>query len=239
MPTCSLCRNVYTGARCPVCGQQAGSDGPQRVPSGRVPSPPAVPAEAAPMPIVAAAPVGRAQGDLEGIVIRTHGPQQMKAPISPAKVCFGLLLCLALAPILFFLWLFKLSFRIAFGILGFGGRGSGRSLSDEIFMFHIAGTLFRRSEPIPVYQHVVETPGRLVSARQEGEFSDGRIFPGHRVRLNGRWRNGTLVIDSGQNLTLGTDLCLRRPAWGVLVGILLAVIILGTLFLHNISSLPM
>ena len=235
MPTCRVCRYRFEGTRCPICGHRP---------------PPLRPARARATPARARRAVVRAPArpprqirggpTIEGIVHQTAGPHQEPAPLSFWKFASGLLGIMVFAPLLIMLWMFKVAFRIAFGILGFGfrGGGGGRSWYDEIFIFNIVSRLLHRDEPVHVYHHIIQAPNHLMNARQVGEFQVGRVYPGHRVRLNGKWQSGTFVIQSGRNLTLGTELRLRRDSWATFFWILMGIAVFGFLLLAGLSNVP-
>ncbi len=123
MPTCRVCRYRFEGTRCPICGHRP---------------PPLRPARARATPARARRAVVRAPArpprqirggpTIEGIVHQTAGPHQEPAPLSFWKFASGLLGIMVFAPLLIMLWMFKVAFRIAFGILGFGFRGGGEGV---------------------------------------------------------------------------------------------------------------
>jgi len=149
---------------------------------------------------------------LAGTVIQTDGPSQAEGKRDFWRLASTALLVIIFSPLLVGVWAFLTAWRLALGIMGIR-LGGGRGLLGEIVTFHLLGNAFRRPEPISVYHHVIDTGAGLVSARQEGEFQDGRIIVGHRVRLHGRHRGGTLVIEGGCNETLGTRLSHRVSPW--------------------------
>lgn len=219
MPICTLCGTVFDiGIACPLCGRpvdDAEDAAPDvvREPGWGL---------AAPVQALAAAPT---HAEMAGTVSQTVGPLPMSPEPSGWKAGSLVLLVIGLGPLVILFAVIRLSLKLAFSIMGFSGRG-GRSWLDEIFLFHGSSVFFRRSEPVPVYHHVVETEMGLIGVRQEGELVDGRIFPGHRVRFRGAFRNGTYVMASGSyNETLDTELNFRVPAWRTTFLILLVFVI--------------
>ena len=172
---------------------------------------------------------------LEGTVIRIDGPGQAEGRRDWWRVCCTLLLVIALFPLFAGVWALLTAWRVALGIVGIR-LGGGRGLLGDIVAFHLLGNAFRRPEPVSVYHHVIDTGAGLVSARQEGEFQDGRIVEGHRVRLRGRRRGGTLVIEEGSNETLGTRLSFPASPWRPALALLLLLTSAEFLFCAVLSS---
>jgi hypothetical protein len=215
MHTCQTCGHVFAGSVCPLCGTTVALTVPAVLVAGDI---------------------------VEGTVVQSHGPAHMEVRADPWKWGCALLALAAFFPIIFLLWAFVLAIRLSFWVLGFGSGGRrGRSLLDELLFFHLFGTLFRRPEPVAVYHHVVEEPTGHTMARQEGEFIDGRVFVGNRVRFRGRRRGGTMIVRDGYNETLNARLTLRRTPWrAVFIALLLIAIAECAVFLGStaISNLP-
>lgn len=167
-------------------------------------------------------------GVVEGVVIASQGPSHIPGSRNPWKLMSALLATLAFLPLVLALWACALTVRLALAFLGLGWLGGGRdgrSLIDEIILFHLFGAAARPSEPVPVYDYIIDTGTGHRAARQEGEFVDGRIFVGNSVRLEGASRGGTLLIREGWNDTYGTRLTRPRDGWpmvALLLGVLLA-----------------
>jgi hypothetical protein len=172
-----------------------------------------------------AATIGIRTADLvEGAVVQTHGPSQMRTPRSGWTIGSALLIVAALLPIGLVFWFVAFAFGLLLALIGFGRRAGGRGLFTEILVFQWVRVLFDRPEPTPVYHHVVRTADALVSVRQEGEFAGSRIILGHRVRLRGQRRGGTLVVRDGQDLTLDAELVRAPNVWrAVFVGLVVVV----------------
>ena len=214
MPACPLCRNSFEGDRCPVCGYVAARQ------------------TARPRPQAVLLPARRdslrveSQRVVEGTVIQTHGPAHVPAPADPWRWFGALLLFIALLPVIVAVGMVVFAIRLAFWVLGFrNGRMGGRSLLDELLIHHLLQTILRRPEQVPVYHHVVETDAGHVLVRQQGEFRDGRVFVGNRVRLTCRPRRGALVIEDGVNETLQATLSPDRSPWKAISVALVVVVV--------------
>ncbi len=164
---------------------------------------------------------------VEGKVLRTYGPSQAEGRRDWWRLGSTLLLAGALFPLFLGFWAVLLAWRLALGMVGLR-MGGGRGLFGEIVAFHLVGNALRTPDPVPVYDHVVDTGAGLVQVRQEGEFQEGRIFVGNRVRLRGRRRGGAFVVVEGFNETLGTRLSFRESPWRA-VFVLLFLLLAGGL----------
>jgi hypothetical protein len=240
MPTvaCSACGQLFSGSvgePCPYCIHL-----PEAV---RYPVPAARDVEAGPEPHRVPERESRGRGDrlpanpgpggrnqIEGTVLQTFGPSQAQGRRDAWRLGSTLLLLVALCPVVLGFWAIALAWRLVLRIAGLRG-GGGRGLFSEIVAFHLVGNALRTPEPIPVYDHVVDTGTGLVQARQEGEFQEGRILAGSRVRLQGRLRGGTLVIEEGFNETLGTQLSFRPSPWRVVFALLFLLVVTELAFL--------
>lgn len=232
MATCQVCRQPVDGDVCGVCGASAARAGAL------------VPTSGAPIPEVAAPAVRsvpRAQGgEVMGTVVQSEGPIQTEARWNIWKAGCTLLVVAGLLPVVLAVALILVALKVAFWLIS-GARGGDRSLFDELLAHHMLGRALRRSDPVPVYHHVLETEEGTVSARQEGEFRDGRIFTGNRVTLYGRRARGVLLIDGGFNHTLGTALTPPGVRWKPIFFVLLALVAAEyALLLHwaNRSAAP-
>lgn len=235
MPICATCRSAFAGRSCPACAAPLVRS---MVPTPRLRA-------GRPSALVAAdagvlarerrrASGWGGNGTVAGVVVQTHGPTNMPAPADPWRMGCIALGILLLFPIAAALWLVVLAIRLVVGLIfGFGRSGGGRSLLDEIIFFRGMEMLTRRPDPVPVYRHVVDTDDGQRSVRQEGEFVDGHPFVGHRVRFDGRFRGGTLVVERAYNETLQAPLTLRGTPWRALLAALLALVAIeyATLFL--------
>jgi hypothetical protein len=159
------------------------------------------------------------------MVVQVQGPSQMQRPPNLWKGATLFLLFTALLPVFLCLLVIRIGFWISFGLTS---RHAGRrgDSAFSYFMHHrIAETFAPRHEPIPVYHYVIETPAKeRISARQEGEFIDGRIEAGHQVTLRGKRRGGTLIISGGTNDTVKTTLTPPRDTWQVMFIIMLVLL---------------
>lgn len=145
-----------------------------------------------------------------GTVVETRGPVHAEPPIDLWRWGTGACIVIAVLP----LWLVLSTLRIIFSVLllalGQRRRRRSRHTLDGAVAFHLGRLLGRRPRPLHVYHHVVETErGRYDSVRQAGEFRDGRVFLGHRVRFSGRRRGGVLHVSDGWDYTVS---CSLRPA---------------------------
>lgn len=233
--TCARCGSLLFGEPeepCTSCMASAALAAPLRVATRR-----AVPAHRGaavtrPRPTEALAAAGREgmargfRGALgEGIVLQMAGPHLTEGRRDRWRAASVLLLLGLLLPLALAVWIALFVLRLALSLVGLRS-GGGQGLFSEIIAFHLFGSAARRPERIPVYDFVLETADGLLQARQEGEFTEGRIFVGNRVRLDGRLRAGVLIIGGGENLTLGTSLALPVSPWRS-VFLLLVLLVLG------------
>lgn len=205
-----------SGERCPICLSLPGPVGanPSVMPALSVDAERSVNAPRCDVGIVRrGAPIGPAEVNvIEGTVLQTYGPSQAEGRRDWWRLGATLLLIGALLPVFVGLWAVLFTWRLVLGMVGLR-IGGGRGLFGEIVAFHLVGNALRTPDPVPVYDHIVDTGAGLVQVRQEGEFQDGRIFVGNQVRLHGRRRGGALVILEGFNHTLGTSLSFRASPW--------------------------
>jgi len=171
-----------------------------------------------------------------GIVRQLDGPLQVPKRPEPWKWASALMLFFAALPFLIVLW--TLSIGLKLGLHFIGLRGGGEGILRVLLLHQLLDTLLRRPEPTPVYHYVIDSDDQLVSARQEGEFQDGRVFVGNQVGLLGCDRNGTLVIHSGFNETLGTALTLERRPWRGICLLLMVVTAFEYLVLIPVMAQP-
>ena len=148
-----------------------------------------------------------------GTVVRLDGPIQVPARRDPWRAMTLTLLTIMLLPFLLILWCVGIAVKLALSFFGIRPSFGGHGLLDEIILFHGLSLIFRQPEPDAIYHYIVTTPEGQVAVRQEGELTDGRVFPGNQVRLRGRLRRGVLVLHEGINQTLGTHLTPRRSRW--------------------------
>jgi len=212
---CQVCGHRFDGleAACPLCRVPAPGAEVSPLDAGARDLEGVVRGADRPVPRAVAPLRGRLAGPgLQGTVLQTHGPTMVPGSRDGWRLGSTVLLATALLPLLLSVLALLTAARLALGIAGLR-LGGGRGLLGEIMTFHLLGNAFQRPEPLPIYDHVVDTGSGLVSARQEGEFQDGRIFVGNRVRLHGNDRNGALVIEEGFNESLGTQLSFRPSPW--------------------------
>lgn len=175
----------------------------------------------------------QSNGQISGTVTRTEGPFFQDHQTDNWRSACTALLVIALGPLILIIFIFSFALKIALAILGFRNSGHGRSLIDEIFTFHLISAIFRRPEKCPVYMHVLQTENEAIGVRQIGEFTDGRIFVGDRVRLIGRWKGGSFIMGSGGvNETLGMELNFPDSPWKKIFFVVLfgAVVVWGLIF---------
>ena len=243
MSTCRVCGHPVTSGRCGVCGTTA--------PVGVVgPTPPTGAAAAAPHPgatppvLGTAGPMSSAtlrpgMESIQGTLLKIDGPRSMDPPRDPWRWAAFLMLLVMLLPLVAIFWMFRLVSRLAFSVMfprsGGGGSG-GRSLVDELLLHHWLDKLLRRPEKISSYQLVVRTSAGRRLARQEGEFLSGSPLVGNDVRLDGRLREGVLVVESGEDLTMGVHF--RRPVspYRTVFFVSLAVFLLGLVLLGGMQT---
>lgn len=213
MTTCTLCGLRFSITRCPRCGTPAAASPDAAPPTPGTPAPPAQ-APLAAVPTDRGAMNGLLGTSIEGVVRQAHGPSPGPPRQNPWKAATLILAGVGLLPVLLVLLVLRLAFHVAFLILFRASlaRG-GRSLGGDLFSAALVRLFQPSAEPVQVYAYVIECGGGLLNARQEGDFLDGRIYAGHRVRLRGPSRGGTLLVRSGENLTLGTRLTLPRNPW--------------------------
>ncbi len=212
MPICNVCGRDFRADECPVCGTVPGT-GPTTRPQFLPPV--GATAQVGPRPML---------GDIqiEGTVIQTSGPTQMPRPRDPWRWSCGFLAFLIFFPVAVTIGLFFFTLSLALRIVGFGSGGLGSM--GSLFFYHLISGGQRRPEPIPVYHHVLETEAGRSLVRQEGDFRDGSIIVGNRVRLTCRSRRGALHIESGYNETLQAPLTRPRSPWQVMFWILMILI---------------
>ncbi|MDP8223905.1 MAG: hypothetical protein P9L99_11135 [Candidatus Lernaella stagnicola] len=226
MPMCRICgHEVQAGRPCPICGSHSASGSDRGVDRGdtvherpvkRRPTPTAE----SPTPDFSVEEededTGKWSNLLVGDVVETKGPHNASPSFNWWKLGTILLLIIFLGPVILTLALVLFSLKLALMILGISRGARGRSWLDEILIFHVIGSAFRKPEPVPVYSHIVkrDNPPGLVLAKQMGEFVDGQICQSNHVRLRGRSRRGTFWIDSGSyNETLDVTLNLESNPW--------------------------
>lgn len=238
MPNCAVCRSSFHSGSCPVCSTEAAHRvsplalrAPSRTARRRMPA-----IDGHPMrPLVRAS-----DGLVEGAIIQTHGPTTMPARRDLWRSACVVFVILLLLPVGVAVCALAIAVQLALRILlGFGRTGGHRSFLDDIIFFRGLEGLTRRPDPVPVYRHVVETELGQRSVRQEGEFIDGHAFVGHRVRFEGVFRQGTLVVHRGYNETLGVPLNFRPNSWRAMFAALLALVAIeyAVLFLAAGSAL--
>jgi hypothetical protein len=210
MPTCSSCQTQFTQGSCPLCWPVEWRSRPGQTalvpPSTR-------------QVVVSSAPH---TGDevVEGTVIQSSGPSHASPTMNGWKLASGLVGFIALSPLV----VAGVALRLVLSIVGLH-RSGGRSLLDELFMFHGMGRFMQRPEPVAVYHHVVETNDRRQHlVQQRGEFTDGRVLVGHRVRFEGRRVRGTLLLARGVNVTLGASLSQPGNPWRAAFFVLLVLV---------------
>ncbi len=166
---------------------------------------------------------------LEGIVRQSHGAMQGQALANSWKAATMMVVFVGLLPLMIILLMVRMAFRVAM-LLVFRSAAptESRSLFGELFSQGILSRLGQPAEARSIYTYVVESSGRLLNVRQEGDFVDGRIYPGNTVKLRGVWRGGTLVLRSGENVTLATRLTLPGNGWRS--GFFVAVVVIGLLY---------
>lgn len=152
MPTCVSCRTEYTQGPCPLCWPAEWSSRPRQTAL----VPPAM------RPVVGYLAPFMGDGGLEGTVIQSSGPAHARPSLNGWKLASGLLGFIALSPLV----LAGIALRLALSIVGLR-RSGGRSLLDEILLFHGMGRFMQRPEPVPVYHHVVETDDRRQHLAQQ------------------------------------------------------------------------
>jgi hypothetical protein len=200
--TCDLCSTRFGGSRCPMCGTSRETELAE---TGSTES----------LELVRTQSVSRVvPNEVHGVVVQTKGPAA--SPPSPNywRRITILVAVLFLLPIVLFLWLVVSAVKTAFFVCGLsrGGRG-GKSLWDELVMFHLFGAMMRPKEPIPVYHHVVQGASGRCLVRQEGEFREGCIFVGNTVRLNCASRGSSRLVRHGYNETLSAHIAGRSNPW--------------------------
>lgn len=214
MNTCALCRTRFEGRRCPTCGTAAQPSAglAQRPRQGRR----------------GASQVNgpSSRGEVRGTVIQTQGPAPVKPPPNNWRRGSLLLATIAFLPVVIVIWMSLFFVRMVFAMVGFGGHhGGGRSLWDELIVFHLFGAMLRPADPIPVYHHVLQGPSGKVLVRQEGEFAAGCLFVGNDARLKCAERRGSLVVLSGYNDTLGASIAGKGNPWRVVFFLMVVVTI--------------
>jgi hypothetical protein len=151
------------------------------------------------------------------------------------------ILFLMFLPLLFVIFAISFALWISLAILGF------RTLSSAISPFNVANSInslgillavvFPRvpqRNQVPAVRLTVQGSEGERAVLIRGELVSGTFRRGDQVELNGRWRNGTLIMQSGYNRTLHTALELRRDYWWVVfIGLLGLIMFLGVLFLVN------
>lgn len=151
---------------------------------------------------------------IAGIVRQVTGPFTEEARPDPWRRATLLIVHVGLLPGWFLLQLFRISWHFAVVVLTQKGSAFPNNPSSQS-----NNQFLKDHDPAharPIYHYVIENGvGESVSARQEGEFVDGRILQGHRVQLDGNWRGGTLVISSGENETLNCRLSYPINPWKV------------------------
>lgn len=121
---------------------------------------------------------------------------------------------------------------VTFALIGFRGLASGVNPLSILSATNSLGVLLAIIFP--------RTPGRVQTTAQrltlktsqgeeraalvKGELISGTIRRGDEIELQGRWRNGTLVMINGVNRTLSTHLRLRRDHWNVIFFTLIVLI---------------
>lgn len=148
------------------------------------------------------------------------------------------ILFLMFLPLLFVIFAISFALWISLSILGF------RTFSSAISPFNVANSInslgillavvFPRvpqRNQVPTVRLTVQTLQGERAAIIKGELISGTFRRGDEVEIDGRWRNGTLVMQRGYNRTLRTCLVLRRDYWRfMLIGLLSLILILGILF---------
>jgi len=139
--------------------------------------------------------------------------------------------------------IFAMSFVlwISLAILGF------RALSRDISPFNVANTInslgillavifprIPQRNQVPTVRLTIQNSEGERPVLIKGELVSGTFRRGDEVELDGRWQNGTLIMQRGYNRTLQTALELRRDYWRIIfAGLLGLIVLLGALFLVN------
>lgn len=175
------------------------------------------------------APQRWGSGVVAGTIVRTEEPRSMEGRRDRWALGCVLLMILAMLPFAVVAWFLATAFHVLmwiFGAIGLG-VGAGGGLVAGLVLHYALERVLLRPEPVPVFHHVVEREdGGQELVRQEGDFEDGRVFVGNRVRFRGHRRNGTFVVDGGVNETLGAMLTRRRSGWRP--AFLLLAMVVGT-----------
>lgn len=237
-PVCSSCGNRLHGAVCPFCGpllSSATTASPSRAAwpalrDARTPAPAPAPHTLEPYsvrPIRLPSPLDGEllshDDELAGAVVQAAPVAQIETPRNLWRDFSLLLVALCMLPALSIAWLSLLALQIALWLLG---------------MPHLLGFLAwftprwpQRAAPAvaptPVYDYVIQCGTRYRAARQIGEFGEGRIFAGDRVRLRGTLRGNVLIIESGTNETTGAHLAFPPNPWKIAAGFLTALLAAG------------
>jgi len=139
--------------------------------------------------------------------------------------------------------IFAISFLlcISLAIIGF------RTLSSATSPFNVANSInslgillavvFPRvpqRTQVPAVRLTVQDSEGERAVLIKGELITGTFRRGDEVELDGRWQNGTLIMQRGYNRTLRTVLELHRDYWWIVfTGLLSLIVFLGLLFLVN------
>lgn len=228
MAVCALCGSSHTNALCPTCGTPApltsASAAVQQLGSQAVAVASASPAAGG----SASIDVDDSDNRLSGFVTRVEGPRQMDPGFDGWRLGAVLLFILAVFPLWAAVWLTLFCLRTALRIMGLGSSGGHRSFLDELLFHHMLETMFRKREPVPFYNYVVETSSGIRMARQEGEFDTAQPVAGHRVTLEGKPRQGVLVIQRGVDETSGVSFA--RPVKRSMVWFFVALFVVAAEF---------
>lgn len=125
----------------------------------------------------------------------------------------------ALIPLLFFLFLFVIFFRLVGSFLRFGKkdtRREGPGFFSSVFS-HFIGAYFssvfaRRHEPIPVIDIRLQDPdddSRTYAVRIEGDIRSGDIQVGDVLDVEGSSYRGTIMFRHGYNQSTNSEIIVR------------------------------
>jgi hypothetical protein len=163
-------------------------------------------------------PVGMVE--LQGTIVESRGPFRVEPP--PDLWRWGTVACVLLlvVPIVVAVAAFRLGWRLVRYIVFRRPRGRAAARPRQagwLTRWWTSVTIrpFRGHPPmLHLYDHIVETDdGTYQAVRQHGEFRQGRLFPGHRVRLWGHRSGGALSVRSAFDETTRVRLTRRPSPW--------------------------
>lgn len=173
--------------------------------------------------------------EIQGTIVESRGPFRVEAPPDPWKWTTAACVFTMVMPVWIAVTILKGVFRLTLAMLGIRRFGRRSGLLEHSLRSVVIRPFRAYPQPLLVYDHVVETErGAYESVRQFGEFKQGRLFPGHRVRMWG-WRvGGALRVRTAEDETVGTRLTLRGSPW--LIPSLVSATTLSLLILVALAS---